>query len=278
MISKYKGPNKCSYLDAATDPYVNILLFYIMEAKRLALNPVPPRPAHAELNQAILLHEPEELIEICRDEFECRCSKRSDMKVREPAGNSTCTSAVHTSDCAQTQESPADNSDPSTPDLKGSTSSQPTPRAKKSTSKSPSRGKAIDPVYAAQLERANKFVEEHRDPSNKYLTAQSLRVYSLWHEQAIDVTAIASMFRNPPILKTTVVKNLYDALANLPEKLHCSPQKIVEVTTRTGFSPYVYKHKMVLSRATFKLRQAGTADGSQTNFLSMISAELQGSS
>ncbi|KAJ5729297.1 uncharacterized protein N7483_003805 [Penicillium malachiteum] len=40
---------------AATDPYSCICLFNIMEQKRLAMNPMPPRPAHAELNLPIVL-------------------------------------------------------------------------------------------------------------------------------------------------------------------------------------------------------------------------------
>ncbi|KAJ5392145.1 hypothetical protein N7509_007635 [Penicillium cosmopolitanum] len=41
--------------DAATDPYACICLFNIMEQKRVAMDPMPPRPAHAELNLPILL-------------------------------------------------------------------------------------------------------------------------------------------------------------------------------------------------------------------------------
>ncbi|KAJ6078677.1 hypothetical protein N7467_008430 [Penicillium canescens] len=40
---------------AATDPYACIRLFNTMEAKRLAMDPVPPRPAFAELNRPIIL-------------------------------------------------------------------------------------------------------------------------------------------------------------------------------------------------------------------------------
>ncbi|KAJ6043432.1 hypothetical protein N7460_004787 [Penicillium canescens] len=40
---------------AATDPYACIRLFNAMEAKRLAMDPVPPRPAFAELNRPIIL-------------------------------------------------------------------------------------------------------------------------------------------------------------------------------------------------------------------------------
>ncbi|KAJ6013339.1 hypothetical protein N7540_007930 [Penicillium herquei] len=42
-------------IDAATDPYACICLFNIMEEKRLAMDPMPPRPAHAELNLPIVL-------------------------------------------------------------------------------------------------------------------------------------------------------------------------------------------------------------------------------
>lgn len=41
--------------DAAADPYACLCLYHVLEAKRKALNPVPPRPAHAELNLPILL-------------------------------------------------------------------------------------------------------------------------------------------------------------------------------------------------------------------------------
>ncbi|KAJ5431025.1 hypothetical protein N7445_008757 [Penicillium cf. griseofulvum] len=40
---------------AATDPYACVRLFHTMEAKRQAMDPVPPRPAYAELNQPIVL-------------------------------------------------------------------------------------------------------------------------------------------------------------------------------------------------------------------------------
>ncbi|KAL9101368.1 MAG: hypothetical protein Q9163_003370 [Psora crenata] len=40
-------------LDAASDSYAVLQLFHCLEAKRMALCPVPPRPAHAELNQKL---------------------------------------------------------------------------------------------------------------------------------------------------------------------------------------------------------------------------------
>ncbi|KAJ5683066.1 hypothetical protein N7462_006231 [Penicillium macrosclerotiorum] len=39
---------------AATDPYAGLCLFNIMEQKRQAMDPMPPRPAHAELNLPII--------------------------------------------------------------------------------------------------------------------------------------------------------------------------------------------------------------------------------
>lgn len=44
-----------SSIDAATDPYACLCLFNAMEQKREAMTPVPPRPAHAELNQPIVV-------------------------------------------------------------------------------------------------------------------------------------------------------------------------------------------------------------------------------
>ena len=36
------------FLDAASDVYANLHLFYALEAKRTAFDPTPPRPAHVE--------------------------------------------------------------------------------------------------------------------------------------------------------------------------------------------------------------------------------------
>lgn len=44
-----------SSIDAATDPYACLCLFNAMEQKREAMVPVPPRPAHAELNLPIVI-------------------------------------------------------------------------------------------------------------------------------------------------------------------------------------------------------------------------------
>lgn len=41
--------------DAAVDPYACLRLYRVMEAKRRAMNPTPPRPAYAELGLPILL-------------------------------------------------------------------------------------------------------------------------------------------------------------------------------------------------------------------------------
>jgi hypothetical protein len=41
--------------DAATDPFACLCLYNIMEQKRQAMDPMPPRPAYAELNMPIVL-------------------------------------------------------------------------------------------------------------------------------------------------------------------------------------------------------------------------------
>jgi len=49
------GYTNVSSIDAATDPYACLCLFHTMEQKRKAMDPVPPRPPHAELNQPIVM-------------------------------------------------------------------------------------------------------------------------------------------------------------------------------------------------------------------------------
>lgn len=40
-------------VDAAADPFACVCLYYAMNAKRKALDPSPPLPAHAELDKPI---------------------------------------------------------------------------------------------------------------------------------------------------------------------------------------------------------------------------------
>ncbi|KAJ5975382.1 hypothetical protein N7481_009089 [Penicillium waksmanii] len=63
---------------AATDPYACICLFNTMEEKRVAMDPMPPRPAHAELNLPILL--PREKV-TSDEEKESLFDKTSDVDV-----------------------------------------------------------------------------------------------------------------------------------------------------------------------------------------------------
>lgn len=44
-----------SLTDAATDPFASLCLYHVMEQKRQAMDPMPPRPAHVELNLPIVL-------------------------------------------------------------------------------------------------------------------------------------------------------------------------------------------------------------------------------
>ncbi|CAG7921023.1 unnamed protein product [Penicillium olsonii] len=48
---------------AATDPYACVRLFHVMEAKRKAMSPMPPRPAFAELGQPIIVPSRDAVIE-----------------------------------------------------------------------------------------------------------------------------------------------------------------------------------------------------------------------
>lgn len=45
-----RGANVTWLVDAAADPFACVCLYYAMDAKRKALDPIPPLPAHAELD------------------------------------------------------------------------------------------------------------------------------------------------------------------------------------------------------------------------------------
>ena len=67
---------------AASDSYAGLQLFHILEAKRKAFDPIPPRPAHAELNLAISLGDqdlPKQPAELLEDGDEAQSSQSSSV-------------------------------------------------------------------------------------------------------------------------------------------------------------------------------------------------------
>lgn len=160
----------------------------MLEAKRNALYPVPPRPQHAELNLPIRL---------ANDEIVAAGDEPSQID------------GVVSFD-------PDEQEDKSFQDMNI------TPGHRAASSKT-ARAKTKRKVFRhrrpnsrPEIVMADDWIERwhtKRSPTQECLASPSqLRAYSLWHEQQIDVSAAAALLRDPPLKESTVAGNVLDAI------------------------------------------------------------------
>ncbi|KAI9697606.1 MAG: hypothetical protein M1836_004556 [Candelina mexicana] len=180
-------------LYAASDSYAGLQLFHVMEGKRKALDPTPPRPAHTELNLPIRLadgvvvstsDEQQEVNEDVTDDD----GKPSDV---ETMARDVLNLAIE------------DNTKPTTtPPTDPANQSKPTPTPK--------------PPKAPQIILAEDWVSSWRSSRPQHhkprATPAYLRAYALWHEQNLPVADIAALLRDPPLQKSTVATYILEAI------------------------------------------------------------------
>ncbi len=182
-------------LYAASDSYAGLQLFDVMEGKRKALDPVPPRPAYAELNLPIRL---------------------ADGMV------------VPTSDEQPNVDEDIINDDGKSPDIESmarefldlavedDTNSTTSPPKSATRTKPPPAPKAPKPPKAPQIICAEEWVSAWRlSLPNSYkprATPAYLRAYTLWHEQNLNVQEIAAILRKPPLQQSTVATYILEAI------------------------------------------------------------------
>lgn len=193
----------------------------MLEAKRNALCPVPPRPRHAEL----------------------------DLPIQLANGGVV---------AAGDEPSQIDGSVPFDPDESGDKSFRdmniaPGHRAAPSTkARTKTKIKVVGhrrPNSRPEIMMAEDWIDKwhtKRSATHKCLVMPSqLRAYSLWHEQQIDVSTAAALLRDPPLKKSTVAAYVLDAirLEQLPfEKERIMP--LIECLHLAGR----YKYEAFLKR------------------------------
>ena len=245
---------------AASDSYAGLQLFHVLEAKRKAFDPVPPRPAHAELNLAISLgnqdwpRQPVELLEDTDESDDPESVSSSDMSIEELARE-----YFHVSLKDDAQVRPRVMKEPA------STSSEarsPQSSSVLSTSEPLQSPKNVilssNNVYSMELEIANQFVAAFRPLPNRRVAPQALRAYSLWQEQGLSVPEVATILRQPPVQTSTVISYLCDAI-NIGN-LKFEPAKILGLTSDYGFRPFVKSHKDLFERARKEVRKANVIE------------------
>ena len=234
---------------AASDSYAGLQLFHVLEVKRQSFDPVPPRPAHAELNLAISLGDqlrPREPIEGLDDGDESSNSESvssSDISMEELARE-----YFHVSLDDSVQVKPKSGSLSAKNNCK-------VPSTSRTSTACTNEELPTKVISSPELELANQFVSTFSLPPNRRVAPQALRAYSLWHEQGLSIPEIASILRQPPIQGRTVITYLCDAISN--GNLSFEPSKLMRFQSEFSYQPYIKAHKDLFERAR---REASKAE------------------
>ena len=173
---------------AASDSYAALKLYDVLEDKRRGLDPVPPRPKHAELNLPIRLangqtvatyDEPDRVLDITTTD-----TNDSSASIEEMARNFLNIA------------------------LEDGERKSPDPQR---MSRSPgTMSKPPEVVQAEQwLKNWRADLPEGYKPR---ATPAFLRAYSLWYHQAKDVQGTAELLREPPLQASTVANYILEAV------------------------------------------------------------------
>ena len=232
---------------AASDSYAGLQLFHVLEAKRNALDPIPPRPAHAELNLPISVgdtgqnsiqseqREDEEnfndtqstpssdlsIEELAREYFHISIN---DAQVNSKQSNESLLRSVGVQRSQLTSVRPAQDV------LTNSKDETPT-----------------ESFNSPEIEIANQFAANFRPSANRRVAPQALRAYSLWQHQGLSIPEVAARLRKPPIQHSTVITYLCDAICL--GNLMYEPMKILEFSSEYTWRPFIQGHRDLLDKA-----------------------------
>ena len=173
---------------AASDSYAGIQLYDTLEAKRKALNPIPPRPMHAELNLPIKLANGQTVVTY--DEVEI---------ANEPNAEGV-RGSVFTSD-----EMTRSLHDIAVEDYEGN-----------SLACKEAGGMSTTNIKPREVIEAEHWLKQwHASLPQNYkprATPALMRAYSLWYHQAKDVQEAAILLRKPPLQLSTVSSYILEAI------------------------------------------------------------------
>ncbi len=189
-------------LDAASDSYAGFQLYHVLEGKRKALDPPPPRPAYAELNLPIRLANGQ-TVATYDEEAEAAEEIVADLPP-DPS--------------ISIEEMARDFLNVAVEDTPAPSNSQPRPIRSQSRSAAP-------PEVAAADEWVSQWRSTLPSDYKPRATTASLRAYALWHHQDFDVPNVAAMLRDPPLKEATVANYVLEAIRI--EKLpHAGKEKL----------------------------------------------------
>ncbi|KAK5702395.1 hypothetical protein LTR17_022357 [Elasticomyces elasticus] len=231
---------------SASDAYAGFQLFHALEAKRLKMDPTPPRPAFRELEEPLVLgdgtilrpqpYKPraaaaegkaEELDDDAEEEFfdalETQAPPNTTADAR--AGASVSNEAVQYPNLP-TLDTSAEAVAPSTSGEINTTSfSLPLRPA---------------PAITPEMDAANNWIVIHKSRQRSVQAKDpSLRTYFFWHMQGNTVAQTAALARDPPLAHTTVASYILEAIRWEDLPFEAQRVKIVlEILPRSVWSRY----------------------------------------
>lgn len=171
---------------AASDAYAVLHLYDVLEGKRKGMDPIPPHPAHAELNLPIRLNEEVVVAEIDAAQMGSDAGDSDDEFAPGEEVEQAVSRAV---------------------EIRDASSTSPTISVTKMKSRPPT-----NPLVGW----ANSWVVEYhsriRPPAVVQVSRSQLRAYALWHCHGHSVEDIASLLRDPPLQRTTVGVYIMEAV------------------------------------------------------------------
>ena len=188
---------------AASDSYAGLQLYDTLEAKRKSLNPMPPRPMHAELNLPIRLADGQTVVTY--DEAET-----INEPYRKGVQGSVFTSEEMTRSLLDIAVEDYDRSYSAFKEAEGMSATK------------------IKPPEVVEAEHWLK--QWHASLPQGYkprATPALMRAYSLWYHQAKDVQEAANLLRKPPLQLSTVSSYILEAIRI--EKLPFDKERLQDV-------------------------------------------------
>jgi len=256
--------------DAASDSYAGLILYLRMDSKRKALQPLAPRPAHAELGLELLLFEklvpaaPSQDRADTLEESEADSIWDPDVSIADPVDGGALSDAIgglslSRHDSGEGRLTPGVGA-VQCPSVQGIATTEVI------SARDVESLRTLEDAHAwarrcetekAPLPSESQPSESSSATSNSSsrrklgATPSQLRAYYLWHECKYDVPSVAGILRDPPLGLSTVVAYVCGAICE--EKLPYDAARIAQLETHGPV--YVKEYQRLIANAQGEMRK-----------------------
>ncbi|KAL7959693.1 hypothetical protein V8C34DRAFT_279122 [Trichoderma compactum] len=276
---------------AASDAYAGLQLYYVLEEKRKALVPCPPRPHHAELRLPIPLPDPPAppAVEKKDDEDATAVDQTttttttfvnttaSTYKRKTPKPKDPKPEDPNPIDSKPKKELPKTSSS-KLPASEASASGDSAPKAPKANRQRPPKAPDTRDARVIAAEAEMKAYNDAYTAANStwpVTTPVRIRAYYIWYRnEDLCPADIAALLRDPPLLTSTVAAYIVDAIQT--EKF---PYPLVrlhkEVVCHIDLEkPYMYRYKSFCEECSKAVKLKGDDEGTKQTEAKTRRAEI----